>query len=285
MSWAVIVICIAAAVFLILAGLLIFVSIVVIDEKDRGVVLTFGRYAGTRKPGLRFVLPVIQQMELVDIRERVIDTLPQALYTQDNVQITTNAVIYYKIVDPGKAILRVMDIETSIREMGQSLLLARVQQTPLDGLSSTTAIAADMLTVLAKEVKEWGGQVSNVVVKELEVDPSMVRALAREAEAAREAKAKIVESEAEKQVARNLVDAAEILQSSPAAMQLRHYEALTAISGNQAATVILPDIAKALGFGGGREMETGEEIVKMISQDPKAMKLLEHFAKKAANPA
>lgn len=235
---------------LVIATALAMASMITIKEIERGVVLTLGRYSGTRAPGLRFILPAIQKIEIVDIRLRTVDVLPQNIITKDNVRVTVNAVINYQIYDPRAAVIDVEDVVMTTREMAQAILRNAVQGQELDDIADPKRLGADIAQVLDKRANEWGVRVKSVEIKELEVDPTMVRAIAQQAEAERRRRAKIIESEAEVQSARNLSEAAKILESSPGAMQLRYLGALSALGNDRTSTIVFPfptDLAQMLG--------------------------------------
>ncbi len=226
--------------FGILLAALAAASVVIIQEYERGVVLTLGRFSGIRRPGLRFILPVIQQMQRVDTREKVVDILPQDIITKDNVLVKVNGVVYYRVHDPRLAILDTADYDASTREMAQSTLRASVGTHELDELSDPERLSVEIQRVLEVKTESWGIKVSNVEIKEVDVDKQMIRHISRQAEAERVRRAKVIEAEGEKQAAEAFLDAARILSESPEAMQLRYLSTLTTIANERSSTIVFP---------------------------------------------
>lgn len=215
-------------------------SVVIIQEYERGVVLTLGRFSGIRNPGLRFVLPIIQHMKLVDTREKVVDVLPQDIITKDNVLVKVNGVVYYRVHDPRLAILDTEDYNTSTREMAQAALRASVGAHELDELSDPERLSIEIQRALEVKTESWGIKVSNVEIKEVEVDKQMIRHISRQAEAERVRRAKLIEADGEQQAARAFLDAAEILATRPEAMQLRYLATLSTIANERSSTIVFP---------------------------------------------
>jgi len=236
--------------FGILLAALAAASVVIIQEYERGVVLTLGRFSGIRRPGLRFILPVIQQMQRVDTREKVVDILPQDIITKDNVLVKVNGVVYYRVHDPRLAILDTADYDASTREMAQSTLRASVGTHELDELSDPERLSVEIQRVLEVKTESWGIKVSNVEIKEVDVDKQMIRHISRQAEAERVRRAKVIEAEGEKQAAEAFLDAARTLSESPEAMQLRYLSTLTTIANERSSTIVFPfptDLAQMFG--------------------------------------
>jgi len=225
---------VAAVLFLLLA----WASAVVVQEWDRGVVFTLGRYAGIRRPGLRFIIPVLQQMELVDIRERVVDVPPQEIITKDNVLVTVNGVIYYRITDPRMSLVDVEDIEASTREMAQSTLREVSAGFDLDDLGDPEKAARMIRGRMEEKTQKWGVIVPNVEIKDIRVDPKMRALISRQAEADRERKAVIIEANAQEMSAQSLANAATILGCTP--LQLRYLQTLNAIGSEPSNTIVFP---------------------------------------------
>ncbi len=224
----------------ILLAVLAAASVVIIQEYERGVVLTLGRFSGIRRPGLRFILPVVQQMQKVDTREKVVDILPQDIITKDNVLVKVNGVVYYRVHDPRLAILDTEDYNASTREMAQSTLRGSVGTHELDELSDPERLSVEIQRVLEVKTEGWGIKVSNVEIKEVEVDKQMIRHISRQAEAERVRRAKVIEAEGEKQAAEAFLEAARTLAEAPEAMQLRYLSTLSTIANERSSTIIFP---------------------------------------------
>lgn len=224
----------------ILLAVLAAASVAIIQEYERGVVLTLGRFSGVRNPGLRFVLPIIQKMELVDTREKVVDVLPQDIITKDNVLVKVNGVVYYRVHDPRLAILDTENYNASTREMAQAALRASVGTHDLDELSDPERLSVEIQRALEVKTEGWGIKVSNVEIKEVEVDKQMIRHISRQAEAERVRRAKLIEADGEQQAAKAFLDAAEILATRPEAMQLRYLATLSTIANERSSTIVFP---------------------------------------------
>jgi regulator of protease activity HflC (stomatin/prohibitin superfamily) len=224
----------------ILVAALAAASVVIIQEYERGVVLTLGRFSGIRRPGLRFILPVIQQMQRVDTREKVVDIQPQDIITKDNVLVKVNAVVYYRVHDPRLAILDTADYDASTREMAQSTLRASVGTHELDELSDPERLSVEIQRVLEVKTESWGIKVANVEIKEVDVDKQMIRHISRQAEAERVRRAKVIEAEGEKQAAEAFLEAARTLAEAPEAMQLRYLSTLSTIANERSSTIVFP---------------------------------------------
>ncbi len=234
----------------ILLAALAAASVVIIQEYERGVVLTLGRFSGIRRPGLRFILPIIQQMQRVDTREKVVDILPQDIITKDNVLVKVNGIVYYRVHDPRLAILDTADYDASTREMAQATLRASVGTHELDELSDPERLSVEIQRVLEVKTESWGIKVSNVEIKEVDVDKQMIRHISRQAEAERVRRAKVIEAEGEKQAAEAFLDAARTLSEAPEAMQLRYLATLGTIANERSSTIIFPfptDLAQMFG--------------------------------------
>lgn len=241
---------IVLVVVAILLAVLAAASVTVVQEYQRGVVLTLGRFSGIRSPGLRFVIPVVQQMELVDNREKVVDILPQEIITKDNVLVKVNGVVYYRVHDPRLAILDTADFDASTREMAQSTLRSSVGTHDLDELSDPERLNVEIQRALEVKTEPWGIKVSNVEIKEVELAKEMVRAISRQAEAERIRRARVIEAEGERQSAEALLAAAQTLSASPEAMQLRYLTTLGNIANERSSTIVFPfptDLAQMIG--------------------------------------
>ncbi len=231
---------IVSVIVVILLAILAAASVVIIQEYERGVVLTLGRFSGIRNPGLRFVVPIIQHLERVDTREKVVDVLPQDIITKDNVLVKVNGVVYYRVHDPRLAILDTEDYNASTREMAQAALRASVGTHDLDELSDPERLSVEIQRALEVKTESWGIKVSNVEIKEVEVDKQMIRHISRQAEAERVRRAKLIEADGEQQAARAFLDAAEILATRPEAMQLRYLATLSTIANERSSTIVFP---------------------------------------------
>ncbi len=224
--------------------LLIFIlasAIRVLREYERGVVFTLGRFSGVKGPGLILIIPVVQQMERIDLRTRVFDVPPQDVISRDNVSVKVNAVVYYRVVDPEKAIIQVEDFNQATSELAQTTLRSVVGQHELDQmLAEREQLNSDVQKILDQQTDAWGIKVTNVELKHIDLDEQMVRAIAKQAEAERLRRAKIIDAEGESQAAEKLVQAGEILAQHPESMQLRYLGTLANIAGEKSSTIVFP---------------------------------------------
>jgi regulator of protease activity HflC (stomatin/prohibitin superfamily) len=231
----------AITVIGILLVAVLYSSIRILREYERGVVFTLGRYTGTKGPGLFLLLPFIQQMVRVDLRVVVDEVPPQDVISRDNVSVKVNAVIYSRVVDAERAIIQVSNYLMATSQLAQTTLRWVLGKHDLDEmLAERDKLNADIQDVLDKQTEAWGVKVSNVELKRIDLDESMVRAIARQAEAERSRRAKIINAEGEQQAAQKLVDAARILAPVPQAMQLRYLATLFDIAGERTSTVVFP---------------------------------------------
>ncbi len=213
----------------------------ILNEYERGVVLTFGRFTGTRQPGLRFVFPIIQRMIRVDLRTIVMDVPTQDVISRDNVSVKVNAVVYFRVVDPGKATLQVERYYDATSQVAQTTLRSVLGQHELDDmLTERDRLNRDIQEILDKQTDAWGIKVSNVEIKHVDLDESMIRAIARQAEAERSRRAKVIHAEGEAQAAEQLVAAARKLAEEPQALQLRYLQTLIDIAGEKNSTIVFP---------------------------------------------
>ncbi len=213
----------------------------ILNEYERGVVLTFGRFTGTRQPGLRFVFPIIQRMIRVDLRTIVMDVPTQDVISRDNVSVKVNAVVYFRVVDPGKATLQVERYYDATSQVAQTTLRSVLGQHELDDmLTERDRLNRDIQEILDKQTDAWGIKVSNVEIKHVDLDESMIRAIARQAEAERSRRAKVIHAEGEAQAAEQLVAAARRLAEEPQALQLRYLQTLIDIAGEKNSTIVFP---------------------------------------------
>jgi regulator of protease activity HflC (stomatin/prohibitin superfamily) len=222
-------------------GALLFSSVKVLKEYERGVTLTLGRYTGTKGPGLILLIPVVQQMTRVDLRTVVMDVPPQDVISRDNVSIKVNAVLYFRVVDPAKAILQVAHYYEATSQLAQTTLRSVLGQHVLDDmLTERDVLNRDLQDILDKATDAWGIKVSNVEIKHVDIDATMVRAIARQAEAERVRRAKVIHAEGELQAAEKLKDAAAELAKQPQALQLRYLQTLLDIADEKNSTIVFP---------------------------------------------
>jgi regulator of protease activity HflC (stomatin/prohibitin superfamily) len=216
-------------------------AIRILREYERGVVFTLGRFTGVKGPGLILVIPVVQQVVRIDLRTRVFDVPPQDVISRDNVSVRVNAVVYYRVIDPEKAIIQVEDFNQATSELAQTTLRSVVGQHELDQmLAEREKLNEDVQKILDQQTDAWGIKVSNVELKHIDLDEQMVRAIAKQAEAERLRRAKIIDAEGELQAAEKLVLAGEKLSSHPESMQLRYLGTLSNIAGEKSSTIVFP---------------------------------------------
>jgi regulator of protease activity HflC (stomatin/prohibitin superfamily) len=238
-------------IIILLFAIVLFVatSVRVMREYERAVIFTLGRYTHTAGPGLIILIPFIQNMIRVDIRVRTQDIPSQDVISRDNVSVRVNAVVYYRVVDPASAIIKVEDFMQATSEVSQTTLRSVLGKHELDDmLSKRDQLNKDIQELLDHVTEGWGIKVTDVAIKHVDLDPSMIRAIARQAEAERERRAKIINAEGELQAAKQLDEAATILAQRPESMQLRYLSALTDIAGEKTNTIVLPlpDLLSAL---------------------------------------
>ncbi|MGH8213442.1 MAG: slipin family protein [Rhodanobacteraceae bacterium] len=239
-------------------GVLVFIvvlilisSIKILPEYQRGVVLTLGRYTATKGPGLFILLPIVQRMMRVDLRVNVMDVPPQDVISRDNVSVRVNAVVYFRVVDPDKSMLQVADFYAATSQLAQTRLRSVLGQHELDEiLAQRDSINHILQTILDEATDAWGIKISNVEIKDVDINETMVRAIARQAEAERERRAKVIHAEGEMQAAEKLRDAAAMLSQQPQALQLRYLQTLADMSSSgKASTIVFPlplDLIKPL---------------------------------------
>jgi regulator of protease activity HflC (stomatin/prohibitin superfamily) len=216
-------------------------AIRILREYERGVVFTLGRLQGAKGPGLIFVIPVVQQMVRVDLRTRVLDVPPQDVISRDNVSVRVNAVVYYRVIDPERAIIQVEAFDQATSQLAQTTLRSVVGQHELDQmLAERERLNSDVQRILDEQTDAWGIKVSNVELKHIDLDEKMVRAIARQAEAERLRRAKVIDAEGELQAAEKLVQAGEIMSARPESMQLRYLGTLANIAGEKSSTIVFP---------------------------------------------
>jgi regulator of protease activity HflC (stomatin/prohibitin superfamily) len=229
---------------------LVFASIKVLYEYERGVVFFLGRFQAVKGPGLIIVIPAIQQMKRVDLRTIVMDVPSQDVISRDNVSVKVNAVIYFRVIDPERSIIQVEDYYAATSQLAQTTLRSVLGQHELDEmLAGRDELNRDIQNILDAETDVWGIKVSNVEIKRVDLDESMIRAIARQAEAERERRAKVINAEGEFQAAERIRQAAEIIASQPQALQLRYLQTLNDIGIQNNTTVVFPvplDLLKPL---------------------------------------
>ncbi|HKD27274.1 MAG TPA: slipin family protein [Xanthobacteraceae bacterium] len=226
---------------LIIVLVFLYSAIRILREYERGVVFTLGRYTGTKGPGLFLLVPFVQQMVRVDLRVVVDEVPPQDVISRDNVSVKVNAVIYFRVVDAERAIIQVSNYLAATSQLAQTTLRWVLGKHDLDGmLSERDRLNADIQEVLDKQTEAWGIKVSTVEIKRIDLDAGMVRAIARQAEAERTRRAKIINAEGEQQAAQKLVEAANVLAPVPQAMQLRYLATLFDIAGERSSTIVFP---------------------------------------------
>ncbi|MCH8551869.1 MAG: slipin family protein [Natronospirillum sp.] len=245
----------------VLAGftvLLLLYAIRILREYERGVVFLLGRYQNVKGPGLVIIIPFIQTMERVDLRTVVMDVPSQDVISQDNVSVRVNAVVYFRVVEPKAAIINVEHFYDAVSQLAQTTLRSVLGKHELDEmLSERDKLNSDIQEILDEHTDAWGVKVTNVEIKHVDLDESMIRAIARQAEAERSRRAKIIHAEGESQAAEKLTDAAIELSKSPNAMTLRYLQTLIDIAGEQNSTIVFPLPVDILG-------SLGDNITKMV---------------------
>ena len=237
---------------LIVVILLVAVSLKILREYERAVVFQLGRFWKVKGPGLFILIPGIQQMVRVDLRTIVIVVPPQDVITHDNVSVKVNAVLYFRVVDPAKSVFQVAKFLEATSQLAQTTLRAVLGKHDLDELlAEREKMNLDIQHVLDTQTDAWGIKVSNVEIKDVDLNESMVRAIARQAEAERERRAKIIHAEGEMQASEKLLQAAQMLARQPQAMQLRYLQTLGNIAGDKSSTIVFPvplEILSAIGL-------------------------------------
>jgi regulator of protease activity HflC (stomatin/prohibitin superfamily) len=229
------------APILIVLIILIAASIKILREYERGVVFTLGRFTSVKGPGLIILIPGLQQMVRVDLRVVTMDVPSQDVISRDNVSVKVNAVVYFRVVDPQKAIIQVENFLMATGQLAQTTLRAVLGKHELDEmLTERDRLNMDVQKILDAQTDAWGIKVANVEIKHVDIDESMIRAIARQAEAERERRAKIIHAEGEKQAAVALLEAAQMLSQAPAAMQLRYLQTLTQVANDRSNTIVFP---------------------------------------------
>src|SRR5215470_7936062 len=221
--------------------ILLVSSIKILREYERAVVFLLGRFWRVKGPGMFLIVPGIQQMVRVDLRTVVLVVPPQDVITHDNVSVKVNAVLYFRVVDPAKSVIQVAKFLEATSQLAQTTLRAVLGKHDLDELlAEREKLNLDIQHVLDTQTDAWGVKVSNVEIKDVDLNESMVRAIARQAEAERERRAKVIHAEGEKQAAQTLLEAARMLAQQPEAMQLRYLQTMTQVAGDRGSTIVFP---------------------------------------------
>ena len=230
----------------------------VLREYERAVVFLLGRFQSVKGPGLIIIIPVLQQMVRVDLRTIVMDVPTQDLITRDNVSVKVNAVLYFKVLDPDRAVLNVENYMEAVGQLAQTTLRSVLGQHELDQLlAEREQLNVNIQTILDQQTDQWGIKVASVEIKHVDIDESMIRAIAKQAEAERERRAKIIHADGEFEASTRLVEAAAQLAGEPGSMQLRYLQTLTEIAGEKSSTIVFPlpvnvvdSVQRLLGGGG-----------------------------------
>jgi regulator of protease activity HflC (stomatin/prohibitin superfamily) len=231
--------CLVAILILIIV--LIFSALNVLNEYERAVVFSLGRFTGVKGPGLVLIWPAIQRMRRVDLRVIVLNVPKQDVITRDNVSVKVNAVVYFRVVDPGKSIIQVANAYDATSQVAQTTLRSVVGQHEMDDLlSQRDKLNVDLQRILDQSTEAWGVKVSTVEIKDVDLDETMIRAMAKQAEAERTRRAKIIHAEGEDQAAQTLVEAAQALSKQPAALQLRYLQTLADIAHERTQILVFP---------------------------------------------
>jgi regulator of protease activity HflC (stomatin/prohibitin superfamily) len=226
---------------IILVVIVLVFSVRVLREYERGVIFQLGRFWAVKGPGLFFLIPMVQQMVKVDLRTVVLDVPPQDVITRDNVSVKVNAVVYFRVVDPQKAIIQVVSFLQATSQLAQTTLRAVLGKHELDNLlADREKLNLDIQQALDSQTDAWGIKVGIVEIKDVDLNETMVRAIARQAEAERERRAKVIHAEGEMQASEKLLGAAEVLARRPEAMQLRYLQTLSNIASDKSNTIVFP---------------------------------------------
>lgn len=229
------------AVVVVIVLFILLSSIKILREYDRGVVFLFGRFQAVKGPGIIILIPIMQQMVRVDLRTVVMDVPPQDVISRDNVPVKVNAVILFRVIDPEKAVIQVEDAREATSQLAQTTLRSVLGQHELDEmLAERDKLNQDIQVILDQHTDAWGIKVSNVEIKQVDLDDSMVRAIARQAEAERQRRAKIINAEGEQQASEKLMQAAQTLMQQPQSIQLRYLQTLVEIAGDKTTTIAFP---------------------------------------------
>jgi regulator of protease activity HflC (stomatin/prohibitin superfamily) len=219
----------------------LFSSFRILREYERGVVFLLGRFWKVKGPGLIIIIPVIQSMVRIELRTVVMDVPTQDVISRDNVSVKVNAVVYFRVIDPARAVIQVEDYFSATSQLAQTTLRSVLGKHELDEmLSERDKLNTDIQKILDAQTDAWGIKVTSVEIKHVDIDPTMVRAIARQAEAERERRGKVIHAEGELQASEKLLAAAKILSTHSEAMQLRYLQTLTEIAGDKNSTIVFP---------------------------------------------
>jgi regulator of protease activity HflC (stomatin/prohibitin superfamily) len=228
-------------IVLVLLILILTSAIRVVYEYERGVIFRLGRFSGVKGPGLRLIIPIVDKLMKISLRTVAMDVAPQDVITKDNVSVKVNAVIYFRVVSPEKSIIEVENYLYATSQLAQTSLRSVLGQSELDELlAHRESINQHLQEILDRQTDPWGVKVSNVEIKHVDLPVEMQRAMARQAEAERERRSKVIHAEGEFQAAQKLTDAAGIIALQPGALQLRYLQTLTEIAAENSSTVIFP---------------------------------------------
>jgi len=231
----------------------------ILREYERGVVFLLGRFWKVKGPGIILIVPGIQQMIRVDLRVMVMDVPSQDVISRDNVSVKVNAVVYFRVTDPEKAIIQVQNYHEATSQLAQTTLRSVLGKHELDDmLAERERLNIDVQQILDLQTDTWGIKVANVEIKHVDIDETMVRAIARQAEAERERRAKVIHAEGELQASEKLLQAAQVLAQSPQAMQLRYLQTLNAIAGDKSNTIVFPLPMELINSQFGPRREQGD---------------------------
>ncbi|WGF90050.1 slipin family protein [Marinivivus vitaminiproducens] len=231
----------ALVIPLVVIAFILITGLRILREYERAVVFQLGRFWKVKGPGLIVIIPILQQMQRVDIRTRVEDVPHQDIISRDNVLVKVNAVVYFRVIDAGKAVINVENYQAATSQLAQTTLRSVLGQHDLDDMLAERDSLNDRIrAILDEQTDAWGIKVANVELKHVDIDESMIRVIARQAEAERVRRAKIIEAEGEQQSAQKFLEAAEILGGRPEAMQLRYLATLTTIANERSNTIVFP---------------------------------------------
>lgn len=228
-------------VIIVVVALLLFSSIKILREYERGVVFLFGRFQAVKGPGIIIILPVLQQIVKVDLRTIVMDVPPQDVISRDNVSVKVNAVIYYRVMDPEKAVIQVENVQEATSQLAQTTLRSVLGQHELDEmLASRDKLNHAIQSILDQHTDAWGIKVANVEIKQVDLDEGMIRAIAKQAEAERQRRAKVINAEGELQASEKLMQAARKLNEEPQSIQLRYLQTMVEVASDKTHTIMFP---------------------------------------------
>jgi regulator of protease activity HflC (stomatin/prohibitin superfamily) len=230
-----------SGILVVLVAILVLASFRILREYERGVVFMLGRFWKVKGPGLILIIPGVQQMVRIDLRIVVLDVPPQDVVSRDNVSVKVNAVLYFRVIDPQKAVIQVVNFLEATNQLAQTTLRAVLGKHELDEmLAERDKLNLDIQKILDSQTDAWGIKVSNVEIKHVDINELMVRAIAQQAEAERARRAKVIHAEGELQASEKLLQAAQILAQQPQAMQLRYLQTLVSIAGDKSSTIVFP---------------------------------------------